>query len=79
MLLGFPMVEAEHMPGIAANTFPIAFGNWQRGYSIIDRTQIEVLRDPYTKKGSVLFYVHKRVGGAVRNSEAIKVLKVAAS
>ncbi len=67
------------MPGIAAGAYPIAFGNWQRGYTIVDRTDIEIIRDPYTKKGSTLFYVHKRVGGAVRNSEAIKVLKVAAA
>jgi HK97 family phage major capsid protein len=76
-LLGFPMVEAEHMPAVASGAFPIAFGNWKRGYSIIDRTGIEILRDPYTKKGSVMFYIRKRVGGAVRNSEAIKLLKVA--
>jgi HK97 family phage major capsid protein len=78
-LLGFPLVEAEHMPAVASNSFPIAFGNWQRGYSIIDRTGLEILRDPYTKKGSVLFYIRKRVGGAVRNSEAIKLLKVASA
>jgi HK97 family phage major capsid protein len=76
-LLGFPMVEAEHMPAVASNSFPMAFGNWQRGYTVVDRTQIEILRDPYSKKGAVQFYVRKRVGGAVRNSEAIKLLKVA--
>jgi HK97 family phage major capsid protein len=44
---------------------------------VLDRTQLEILRDPYSKKGAVQFYVRKRVGGAVRNSEAIKLLKVA--
>jgi HK97 family phage major capsid protein len=76
-LLGYPLVEAEHMPAVASGTFPIAFGAWQRGYTIVDRTGFTVLRDPYTVKGRVQFYVRKRVGGAVRDSNAIKVLKVA--
>jgi HK97 family phage major capsid protein len=79
LLLGFPLVEAEHMPAVASGAFPIAFGNWQRGYTILDRTETTILRDPYSKKGAVQFYVRKRVGGAVRNSEAIKLLKVATS
>lgn len=78
-LIGFPMVEAEHMPAVSSGSFPMAFGNWRRGYTITDRTGIRVLRDPYAKKGFVQFYVNKRVGGAVRNSDAIKVLKVASS
>ena len=36
-LLGFPVVEAEDMPDIAANTFSIAFGDFRRGYLIVDR------------------------------------------
>ena len=78
-LIGFPMVEAEHMPAVASGAFPMAFGNWQRGYTIADRSGLRILRDPYTKKGFVQFYVHKRVGGVVRNSDAIKVLKVAST
>jgi hypothetical protein len=65
------------MPAVASNSFPIAFGAWQRGYTIVDRTGFTVLRDPYTVKGRVQFYVRKRLGGAVRDSNAIKVLKVA--
>lgn len=67
------------MPAVASNSFPIAFGAWQRGYTIVDRTGFTVLRDPYTVKGRVQFYVRKRVGGAVRDSNAIKVLKVAST
>ena len=76
-LLGYPMAEAEHMPAVASGNFPIAFGNWRRGYTVMDRSGLEVLRDPYSRKGHVQFYIRKRVGGAVRNSEAIKLLKVA--
>lgn len=76
-LMGYPLIEAEHMPGVASGNFPMAFGNFRRGYTIVDRTGFTVLRDPYTVKGQVQFYVRRRVGGAVRDSNAIKLLKVA--
>ena len=78
-LLGYPVYEDENMPDIDTNALPIAFGNFQRGYTIVDRTGTSILRDPLTKKGYVGFYSRKRVSGAVVNSEAIKLLKVAAS
>lgn len=78
-LLGYPVLEMEAMPAVAANSFPIAFGNWRRGYTIADRTPLSVLRDPYSYKGAVSWYFRKRVHGGVVNSEAIKLLKVAAS
>lgn len=78
-LLGYPVYEDENMPDIATNALPIAFGNFQRGYTIVDRTGTSILRDPYTRKGYVGFYSRKRVSGAVVNSEAIKLLKVAAA
>lgn len=77
--LGYQVVEAEDMPGVAANAFPIAFGNFGAGYLIVDRTGVRTLRDPYSNKPYVGFYTTKRVGGIVQNSEAIKLLKVAAS
>lgn len=75
-LLGYPVLEAEHMDPVLTGNFPLAFGNWQRGYVIGDRTDLNVLRDPYTTKGQVKWYFRKRVHGAVLNSEAIKVLKI---
>jgi HK97 family phage major capsid protein len=74
-LLGFPLVEAEDMPDIAANSLSIAFGDFKRGYLIVDRQGVNVLRDPYSAKPYVLFYTTKRVGGGVQNFEAIKLLK----
>lgn len=76
--LGKPTITDDNMPELAAGEFPIAFGNFNRGYTIIDRQGIRVLRDPYTKKPFVSFYTTKRVGGGVTNFEAIKLLKVAA-
>ncbi|WP_336968328.1 phage major capsid protein [Brevundimonas aurantiaca] len=74
-----PVYNDDNMPGVAAGTFPIAFGNFQRGYLIADRQGVRVLRDPYTNKPNVHFYTTKRVGGGVVNFEAIKLLKIAAS
>ena len=73
------MVEAEDMPSKAANSLSIAFGNFKRGYTVVDRIGTRMLRDPYTNKPYVGFYTTKRVGGAVVNSEAIKVVKFAAA
>jgi HK97 family phage major capsid protein len=78
-LLGYPVVEAEDMPDIAANSLSIAFGNFKAGYLIAERTETNILRDPYSNKPYVHFYATKRLGGAVTNSEAIKVMKFAAS
>ncbi|MGB8817627.1 MAG: phage major capsid protein [Rhizobiaceae bacterium] len=78
-LMGFPLVEAEDMPDIAANATPIAFGNFQRGYLVVDRVGVRILRDPYSAKPYVLFYTTKRVGGGVQDFNAIKLLKIAVS
>lgn len=78
-LLGYPITELEDMPDIAANAHAIAFGDFARGYLIVDRAGVRVLRDPYSAKPYVLFYVTKRVGGGVQNFDAIKALKFAAS
>jgi HK97 family phage major capsid protein len=78
-LLGYPVTEIEDMPDIAANAFSIAFGDFRRGYLIVDRQGARVLRDPYSMKPYVLFYTTKRVGGGVQNFDAIKVMKFAAT
>ncbi len=76
-LLGHPVVEAEDMPDIAADSHAIAFGDFRRGYLVVDRVGIRVLRDPYSSKPYVLFYTTKRVGGGVQDFDAIKLLKFA--
>jgi HK97 family phage major capsid protein len=77
-LLGYPVVEAEDMPDIAVDSLSIAFGNFRVGYLIAERTETQILRDPFTNKPFVHFYATKRVGGQVANSEAIKLLKFSA-
>jgi HK97 family phage major capsid protein len=75
-LLGYPVIEAEDMPDVAANAFPIAFGNFKNGYLIAERRATTILRDPYTNKPFVNFYATKRIGGQVLDSDAIKLLKI---
>ncbi len=74
-LLGFPVMEAEDMPDIATDSLSVAFGDFSRGYLIVDRVGIRVLRDPYSNKPYVLFYTTKRVGGGIQDFDAIKLLK----
>jgi HK97 family phage major capsid protein len=75
MLLGYPVVESEDMPALATDSYSVAFGDFRRGYLIVDRVGIRVLRDPYSSKPYVLFYTTKRVGGGVQDFDAIKLLK----
>lgn len=78
-LLGESSIVDDNMPDIAAGAFPIAYGNFKRGYLIVDRIGVRVLRDPFTAKPYVLFYTTKRVGGGVQDFAAIKLLKIATS
>lgn len=73
-LLGFPVELDEEMPDIASNLLSIAFGDFREAYTIVDRHGLRLLRDPFTAKPHVLFYTYKRVGGALSNSEAVKLL-----
>ncbi|SEG20521.1 phage major capsid protein [Marinobacterium lutimaris] len=73
-LLGYGIAENEDVPAVAADANAMTFGNYNRGYTIVDRIGTRVLRDPYTNKPNVGFYTTKRVGGMVTDSNAIKVL-----
>ena len=77
--LGYGVTEAEDMPAVGAGAFPLAFGDFREGYLIADRVGLRVTRDEITAPGFVKFYVRKRVGGKLRNTQAIKLLKIAAS
>ncbi|MBO0140216.1 phage major capsid protein [Agrobacterium sp. Ap1] len=78
-LCGYPIEIDENMPDIAAGNIPIVFGNFLLGYVINDRFGVRILRDPYTNKPYVNFYTTKRVGGGLRDPNAFRALKVAAS
>ncbi|MCU1787513.1 phage major capsid protein [Pectobacterium polaris] len=77
-LAGYGVAENEQMPDVAADAKSIAFGNFKRGYTIVDRIGTRVLRDPYTNKPYVGFYTTKRTGGMLADSQAIKLLQIGA-
>jgi HK97 family phage major capsid protein len=77
-LLGHSIKRMDDMPAVAANSLSIAFGDFNQGYTIVDRMGLRVLRDPFTAKPFVLFYTTKRTGGDVTNFEAFVIQKTAA-
>ncbi|MBL1436620.1 MAG: phage major capsid protein [Rhodobacteraceae bacterium] len=78
-LMGYPVLIAEDMPDIAADAMAIAFGDFGAGYTVAERPDLRILRDPFSAKPHVLFYATKRVGGDVSDFAAIKLLKFAVS
>ncbi|MEP2717626.1 phage major capsid protein [Pseudophaeobacter sp.] len=74
-LLGYPVLIAEDMPDAALDSYALAFGDFASGYTIAERPDLRVLRDPFSAKPHVLFYATKRVGGDVSDFAAIKLLK----
>lgn len=77
-LLGYAVMIDEGMPDIAADTCPIAFGNWRRGYAIVDKVGIRTIVDRVTRKGWTKLYFAKRVGGGPLDTNALKFLKLSA-
>jgi HK97 family phage major capsid protein len=78
-LMGYPVMVAEDMPDPAADSYSIAFGDFSAGYTVVERPDLRVLRDPFSAKPHVLFYATKRVGGDVSNFAAIKLLRFSVS
>lgn len=78
-LMGYPVLTCEEMPDIAADATPIAFGDFEAGYTIVERPDVRILRDPYSAKPHVQFYATARVGGDVSDFSAIRLLKLSAA
>jgi HK97 family phage major capsid protein len=78
-ILGRPAIEAVDMPDIAANAYPVAFGDFSSGFRIYDRVSLSLIRDPYTQATSGLtrFHARRRVGARVVRAETIRKLKIA--
>lgn len=77
-LAGYPVVDMPDMPGVAAGNLAMAFGDMRETYLVIDRIGFRILRDPYTNKPYISFYCTKRVGGGVKNPDAMKLIKIGA-
>ncbi len=79
LLLGYRVVTVEDMPDVAPGAFAIAFGDFNAGYTIAERRDIRILRDPYSAKPHVQFFATSRVGGDVTDFAAIRLLRFAAA
>ncbi|MEO0765953.1 MAG: phage major capsid protein [Pseudomonadota bacterium] len=77
VLMGYPVLIAEDMPDATTGADAIAFGDFAAGYTVAERPDLRILRDPFSAKPHVLFYATKRVGGDVSDFAAIKLLKFA--
>jgi HK97 family phage major capsid protein len=76
-LLGYPVIEDENVPAVAASAYSVLFADWKRAYRLVEVHGTQMLRDPYSAKPYVHFYCTKRVGGGVRDTRAIKALYLA--
>ena len=74
-LLGYPVRLCEDMPAISTDSFSIMFANLQSAYCVPERPGIRFLRDPYTNKPYLRLYFTRRIGGAVTDFNAIKLIK----
>ncbi|XVN43253.1 MAG: phage major capsid protein [Candidatus Rickettsia vulgarisii] len=72
-MFGIPVICVSEMPVLQQNNTIMALGDFKEGYKIVDRSNINIMRDPYTNKPFVKFYAVKRVGGDVINEKAIKL------
>lgn len=76
MILGKPVSCWEQMPDPNGGNFPVAFGDFQQGYLLTERTGLRITRDNVTNVGYVRFYVRRREGGKPLNNDAVKFLKL---
>ena len=77
-IMGKPVVFADDMPALATSALALAYGDFRQAYTIAERPDLRILRDPYSAKPHVLFYATKRVGGNVVDPRAYKVLNFSA-
>jgi len=77
-IVGFPYVLATDMADIGSGTKPIAFGDFSRAYTIVDRVNLSIMRDPYSQatSGNIRYVARRRVGGTVVLPEAIRLQNI---
>ena len=80
-IAGFPVTIAQQMPSVSSNVYPIAFGDFKRGYYVRVRTAMTMQRliEKYIDQGAIGLRCVQWIGGKVVQPEAIRLLKQAAS
>ena len=79
-IAGHPYVLATDMPDVAGSAKPIAFGDFSRAYTVVDRVNLSIMRDPYSQatSGNIRYVARRRVGGQVVLAEAIQLQNISA-
>ena len=77
-IAGFPVTEVAGMPDVAAAAKAVLFGDFKRGYLVIDRVGVRIIRDNLTNKPFVHYYTTKRVGGGLLDPQVLKALNISA-
>jgi HK97 family phage major capsid protein len=78
VLLGKPVIFMDDLDGLSTDGQSMVYGDFNVGYTIVDRLGFRVIRDNVTKKGFVKFYTTKRTGGDVTNYESLKIMRLSA-
>ena len=78
LLMGKKVAFFDDMPGVAANSLAICLADWGEFYTILDRIGMWTQADPYSSDGFLKIKNRIRVGGAVANYEAGKLMKIKA-
>jgi len=73
---GSPVQVVTQMPNVAPGTTPVAFGNWQIAYMVVNRKSVTMQQDPYSAGFCILFKFEARVGGAVICPNAARLLRI---
>lgn len=70
--------DFDHLADIATGSLSVIVGDLNQAYQIVDKRGISVVRDNITSPGNVNWYISKRTGGDVVNSEAVRFIEFAA-
>lgn len=76
VILGKNVILMSDMPDTVADAVSVIYGDFREGYTIADRIGLRLIRDSLTAKPYIKFYTTKRVGGAVSNYEALKIMVI---
>lgn len=74
-IMGKRVIISDDAPAIGNGAFPLAFGDFRRGYAVGIHSNLSVLRDPFTNKPYVGFYSAGRAGGVPWDPNAVLLLK----
>ena len=77
--LGSPVEVDDNLAALGAGSISMAYGNFQRAYTVVNRTGTSLIRDAITEKGKTKFNFRRRVGGGISNFEALKLMRFATS